>query len=178
MLNSQSNNTCTESTIMFGLKLPRFFTRIYCEEKSAEISNLTYTWTSSNRFYIVQPYLKALLHHLYFVKLEIPLMDHRYQNLFILIVANCCKSKENILISMVYYCNYSIMQFISLISYFIALFHIFQIFNSAEMQIFLLRNRRNDLRNHFHAKQSDLHFVASFIHKILFVWLTTKKRRK
>ena len=38
---------------MFVLKLPRFFTRLYGEQKSAAISNLKYIWTSSSRSYKV-----------------------------------------------------------------------------------------------------------------------------
>ena len=38
----QCKNNWTESATMFVLKLPRFFTRLYGEEKSAAISKLTY----------------------------------------------------------------------------------------------------------------------------------------
>ena len=38
---------------MFVLKLPRFFTRLYGEEKRATISKLIYISTPSSRSYIV-----------------------------------------------------------------------------------------------------------------------------
>ena len=48
----QYENDSMESMIMFVLKLPLFFTRLYCEEKRAVISKLSYIWTPSSRYYI------------------------------------------------------------------------------------------------------------------------------
>ena len=41
----QYKNDSMESLSMFVLKLPRFLTRLYGEEKSAAISNQTYIWS-------------------------------------------------------------------------------------------------------------------------------------